>query len=82
MKNVAIDDKGVGTYTFENLTQDHTVEVTFQCFKGDIDGDGIVGLKDVIWGLRILAGEQIGKCPCIKADLGEVIDVLKLLAAK
>ncbi len=51
MENVTTDEKGVGTYTFENVTQSHTIAVTFRSF-GDINGDGVVNLSDAVWGLN------------------------------
>jgi hypothetical protein len=51
MENVTMDEKGVGTYTFENVTQSHTIAVTFRSF-GDINKDGVVNLSDAVWGLN------------------------------
>lgn len=83
-EDVVVDEKGVGTYTFENVTQDHSIEATFECVKGDIDGDGSVTLKDAVSALKILAGREISVslCQCVKIDLAEAVYVLNVLMEK
>ncbi len=60
VENVFIDGDLVGamhTYTFSSVSADHEIHVVFRqntCVPGDADGDGQVGLEDVILNLRML----------------------------
>ena len=67
MESVTIE-KCIGTYTFENVTQGHTIAVTFRPF-GDINGDGVISLNDAVLGLN--HNEEI--------DLAQVMCALELL---
>ena len=77
-EDIAIDEKGVGTYTFENVTQSHTVAAMFlQCIGGDIDEDGVVTLKDAVSGLKRLVNTDDET-----VELSQVICALKILTEK
>ncbi len=57
--DVLVDDVSVGaktSYTFENVTADHTISVKFHV-PGDADGSGDLGLKDAVQFLQIGAGK-------------------------
>ncbi|OQX24535.1 MAG: hypothetical protein BWK80_20345 [Desulfobacteraceae bacterium IS3] len=68
VKDVLVDGKSVGavgSYTFPSVMTSHEIHVTFRstsvmpsCVPGDADGDGEVGLPDVIYNLQVVSGKR------------------------
>ncbi len=68
VKDVLVDGKSagaVGSYTFPSVTTNHEIHVTFRstsgtssCVPGDADGDGRVGLADVVYDLQVVSGTR------------------------
>lgn len=66
-----IDGTGIHLYKFYEVTQDHSLEATFECTDSDINGDKTADLADAILILKLLAGIDITDAisPC--ADVNE-----------
>ncbi len=93
MEYIDIDDiSGIGTYEFQKVTQDHTIEaVSFECAvgTGDIDGNKKIDVKDAVLALMLLSGADIDEeklavaCADVngngKTGMEEVIYILKTL---
>jgi predicted ester cyclase len=68
VKDVLVDGKSVGavgSYTFPSVTTNHEIHVTFRstsvtpsCVPGDADGDGQIGLPDVIYNLQVISDKR------------------------
>jgi hypothetical protein len=65
ISDVLVDGRSLGkvsTYTFADVTENHTITAVFepvvQTLKGDLNDNGVVDLEDVILCLRILSGTE------------------------
>jgi hypothetical protein len=52
------NEAGAGSYLFENVTQNHRIEVQFErsAAVGDVDGNGTVNIRDAILSLKLSCG--------------------------
>ena len=77
------------TFTFSNVTSNHTISASFTTFgvKGDVNGDGKVDLTDAILCLQVLSGlapDNIHSTADVDGDgklgLAEAIYILQKVA--
>ncbi len=69
---VYIDGRKIGphnTYTFTNVTVDHTLRAIFRRLPGDLDGDGAVSLGDAILAASVLARLPVSLAIHLDADV-------------
>lgn len=93
MQRVTLDEEsGVGTYTFEKVTEDHSINAVFACkctttVKGDINCDGVVDMEDAVLVLKVMSGsnDTVNLCADVNGDkkigIEELIYILKAVVA-
>jgi len=70
LTKVVYDDKSSLAYTYDHMGNILEVKVEFNLGKGDVNGDGVIDLKDAILVLKNLAGESGGLSPVARfADI-------------